>query len=328
VGQETVTLVTGANGFIGSWIVRGLVERGQRVRALVRPHADLRNLAEYRDRIDIATGDILQSDSLARTMEGCRAVIHTAGSILTHPRDGERAWQMHYLGAVNTFNAARDAGIERLVYTASILTLGAGWQNRPADKQHAKPFRPKNFRYSDAKFAAQALAEKMCAAGLPIVFVYPTYCFGPGDLHLSSQHQLVDFLRGRLPGVTDAGINVIDVRDAARGHILALERGRLGEKYLLAGHDIDLPTLFARAAAIAGRARQPLVLPRRLILPVGWLMEKLLRHPPIDFATAQVAQEFWYYRGDLAARALGLQPRPLDETLRDAIDWFRNQAMF
>ncbi len=324
MGNENVTLVTGANGFIGSWIVRGLVDRGHRVRAFVRQRANLRNLAAYRDRIEITEGDILAPETITRALVGCRALIHTAGSILTRPRDGERVWQMHYTGAVNTFNAARDAGVERIVYTASILTLGVGWKNQPADETNAHPFTSHNFRYHDAKIAAQVYTEKI---NVPIIFVYPTYCFGPGDLHLSSQHQLVDYWRGRLPGVTDAGINVIDVRDAALGHILALERGRIGEKYLLAGTNIDLPTLFRRAGEISGRKRFTPVFPRRLMLPVSWLMEKILRHPPIDFATAQVAQEFWYYNGTKATRELGLEPRPLDETLRDALAWFREQKI-
>ncbi len=255
VDAKNLVCVTGANGFIGSWIVRGLVERNYRVRAFVRPRADLRNLADCRDKIEIVTGDILTPESLDVALTDCWGVIHTAGSILTHPRDGERAWQMHYTGAANIFDAARRARIERIVYTASIFSLGAGWQHQPADETRGKPFTPRNFRYCDAKIAAQALAENACTAGLPLVFVYPTYCFGPGDLHLSSQHQLVDYLRGTLPAVTDAGINIIDVRDAALGHILALEHGHIGEKYLLTGTDIDFPSLFKRAATLAGKNR-------------------------------------------------------------------------
>lgn len=324
MGEKTVTLVTGANGFIGSWIVRGLLDRGHRVRAFVRPHADLRNLVDYQNCIEISEGDILAQETIARALIDCNAVIHTAGSILTHPRDGERAWQMHYTGAVNFIDAARKAGIERIVYTASIFSLGAGWQNQPADEIHAKPFAPRNFRYCDAKQAAQAYAEKI---GAPIIFVYPTFCFGPGDLHLSSQRQLADYWCGRLPGITDTGINIIDVRDAARGHVLALERGRIGEKYLLAGTNIDFPTLFNRAGEIAGRKQFTPVFPRRLILPAGWLMEKVMCRPPIDFATAQVAQEFWYYDGAKATRELGLTTRALDETLRDAYVWFCTQKI-
>lgn len=324
MGEKTVTLVTGANGFIGSWIVRGLVERGYRVRAFVRANADLRNLADVRAHIELVIGDLLAPETLARAVEGCRALIHTAGSILTHPRDAGRVWAMHYTGTVNAFNVACDAGIERIVYTASILTLGTGWRDRPADETHAKPFTSRHFRYCDAKYAAQAFAEKI---GAPIIFVYPTYCFGPGDLHLSSQHQLVDYWRGRLPAITDTGINVIDVRDAARGHILALERGHIGEKYLLAGTNVDFLTLFRRAGEIAGRPRRLLVMPHCWMLPAGWLMEKLMRHPPIDFATAQIAQEFWYYDDTKAARELGLITRPLDETLRDALEWFRAQGI-
>jgi dihydroflavonol-4-reductase len=324
VGEKTVILVTGANGFLGSWIARTLVERGHRVRAFVRARADLRNLAPIRDQIEIATGDILDVDSLRRVMHDCRALIHTAGSILTHPRDGERAWAMHYTGAVNAFNVAQEMNLERIVYTASIFTLGAGWRERPADEEHGKPFAPKNFRYHNAKVAAQKFAEEKFRAGLPIVFVYPTFCFGPNDINLSSQKELVDYLRGRLPAVTDAGINIVDVRDAALGHVLALERGECGRKYLIAGTNSTFYDLFKRASAMAGHTHRLIVFPRQALLGVGLILERVSHEPIVDFATAQVAQEFWYYQSERAERELGFHARPLDTTLRDAIAWFRD----
>lgn len=327
MGEETVTLVTGANGFIGSWVVRALVDRGHPARAFVRRNADLRNLQDYRDRIEIVTGDILDLDSLHRAIAGCRALIHAAGTVLTHPRDAERAWDMHYTGALNTLAAAREANVECIVFTASIFTLGAGWKDQPADEEHWQSFAPRGWDYWNAKVAAQREAESLRTAGLPIVFVYPTFCFGPGDIHLSSSGQLVDYLRGRLPGVTDTGINVIDVRDAGLGHVLALERGQIGGKYLLAGENVAFRDLFVRAGEIAGRRQHTMVFPRRLMLPAGWLLERMMRHPPLDFATAQIAQYFWYYCGDKAARELGLTARPLDESLRDAIAWFREQGV-
>lgn len=327
MGSENLVLVTGANGFLGSWIVRTLVARGHAVRAFVRRNADLRNLEECRERIELVVGNILIPETLERAMQDCRALIHTAGSIVTHPRDGKHAWEMHYTGTVNTFAAARKANVARIVYTASIFSLGAGSQNQPADETHTHPFLPRRFPYWQAKIEAQIFADALCADGMPIVFVYPTFCFGPGDVHLSSSRELIDYLYGRLPGVTDTGINVVDVRDAALGHVLALECGRIGEKYLLTGHDIEFRNLFARAGEIAGRKRRTLVFPRRWMLPVGWLLEKVMRRPPIDFATAQLAQEFWYYRGDKAKRELGLTTHPIDETLRAAVAWFREQGI-
>ncbi len=324
MGEKTVTLVTGANGFLGAWIVRTLVARGHRVRAFVRAQSDRRNLDPVRDQIEFAVGDLLARETLDRALSGCDALIHTAGAILTHPRDGLRVWAQHYTGTVNTFAAARAAQIERIVYTASIFTLGAGTQKQPADETHGQPFTPSVFPYWHAKVEAQAHAQALDA---PIVFVYPTFCFGPGDVNLSSAGELLDYLRGHLPLVTDTGINVIDVRDAALGHVLALERGRIGEKYLLAGVNTPLRDLFARAGQIAGHKRAPLVIPHRWMLPAGWFLEKILRHPPLDFATAQIAQVFWYYNGAKARRDLGLATRPLDETLRDAIAWFRAEKI-
>ena len=234
---------------------------------------------------------------------------------------------VHYRDALNAFAAARDAPVERIVYTASIFTLGMVWKAKPADEELWQKFVPRGWGYWNAKVAAQREAEALCAAGLPIVFVYPTFCFGPGDLHLASSGPLVDYVRGCLPGGTDAGINLIDVRDAVPGHVLALERGCIGEKYLLAGSNVEFRDLFARAGEIAGRKHRRVVLPRGAMPPVGWLLERVLPRPPLDYATAQIAQYFWYYGGDKAAPELGLTTRPLDETLRDALAWFREQRM-
>ncbi|MCL4488285.1 MAG: NAD-dependent epimerase/dehydratase family protein [Chloroflexi bacterium] len=320
-------LVTGANGFLGSWIVRMLVDRGHTVRAFVRPHGDLRNLDSCRNRIEIAMGDILQPDTLAQALEGCDAVVHSAGSIRTRQRESQEAWEMHFTGTANVLAAVRKAGLNRIVYTASIFTLGSGLKDSPADEMNSHPFAPHAFRYWQAKTAAQILAEKECAHGLPIVFVYPTFCFGPGDLHLSSAGQLVSYLRGRLPMITNTGLNVVDVRDAALGHVLALERGRVGDKYLLAGENVAFQVFFPRAGRMAGRLYATTVVPSALLPPVAWFAERLMHDPPIDYATAQITRRYWYYASAKAANELGFGSRPLDETLRDAIMWFREQKM-
>lgn len=320
-------LVTGANGFIGSWVVRMLADRGYTVRAFVRPTANLQNLRDERDRFEIATGDILKRDTLKRAMKGCSAVIHTAGNIITNPRDANSAWDMHFVGALNTFRAAREANLERIVYLASIFSMGPGLKDQPADEQNYQPFTPTHWRYWEGKKAAQERAEMLCRIGLPIIFAYPVFCYGPGDIHLSSTQQVVDYLNGRLPAVTDKGISVMDVRDAALGQVLALERGRIGEKYLTVGQDIELPALFARVGKVAGRQIPLRVIPSELILSAGSVAERVMDQPPIDSATAQIAQYYWYFKGDKAVRELGMRARPLDQTLRDMIAWFREHGM-
>jgi dihydroflavonol-4-reductase len=304
-----------------------LADRGYSVRAFVRPTADLQNLRDERDRVEIATGDVLKRDSLKRAMKGCRAVIHTAGNIVTNPRDADAAWEMHFNGALNTFRAAREANVERIVYLASIFTMGPGLKDRPADEQNYQPFTPTNWRYWEGKKAAQERAEMLCRIGLPIIFAYPGFCYGPGDIHLSSTQQVVDYLNGRLPAITDKGINVMDVRDAALGQVLALERGRIGEKYLTVGYNIEFPALFARVGEVAGRQIPLRVIPSGLTLSAGSVAERVMDAPPIDSATAQIAQYYWYYNGDKATRELGMRARPLDQTLRDMIVWFRERGL-
>ena len=316
-------LVTGANGFIGSHIVRSLLERGYPVRAFVRDNADMRNLSC--PDIEIVRGDLLKASTVVNAAAGCRAVIHAAGWINTHPFNSWRVWETNFVGTANVLTAALKAGVDKVIYTASVFTLGVGVGGQPANESVAYNLSHLKFAYISARRAADAKAAGLLETGLPLVFVYPTYCIGPGihDLSASPYRQMIAFLRGRMPFYSSGGLNLADVRDVAEAHVLALEHGGVGQKYLAGGENITFRDLLTRLAKAAGVRRVVLPAPKAAILAGGWLMQWFSRRPLMDAATAQLMRYRWYYDSTKAMGELGYTPRPLDETLRDMVAWLR-----
>jgi dihydroflavonol-4-reductase len=316
-------LVTGANGFIGSHVVRSLLKRDYQVRVFVRPDANMRNLDGLN--VEVVHGDLLRAGTVVDAAAGCKAVIHTAGLVNTHPFNGWRNWEINFLGAANVFTAAQLAGVDKVIYTASIFTLGVGADGQPVNETVADNLGHLKFSYIAARRAAQGKAEKMLAAGLPIVFVYPTYCIGPNvhDWRASPQRQIMAFVRGQMPFCPSGGMNLVDVRDAAEAHVLALERGEVGSKYLAGGQDVTFRDLFTRLSKVTKRRMLMLPVPRLAMLLGGWLMQWFSRSPLMDYSTAALTRYCWYYDSSLARHDLGYSPRPLDETLCDLVAWLR-----
>jgi dihydroflavonol-4-reductase len=316
-------LVTGANGFIGSHIVRSLLRRGYPVRVFVRNNADTRNLSWLN--IEIVRGDLLKASSIMDAAAGCKAVIHAAGWINTHPYNSWRVWEVNFIGTTNVLTAAHKAGVEKVIYTASIFALGVSPDGQPANEGVTGNLNHLRFPYISARRAAEAKAAKMLDSGLPLVFVYPTYCLGPGlhDLSASPYRQILAFLRGWMPFYSSGGLNLADVRDVAEAHVLALEHGGIGQKYLIGGENVTYRDLLAGLAKAADVRRLALPVPNAAILASGWLMQWFSRKPLMDAATARLMRYRWYYDSNKAMNELGYTPRPLDDTLRDTVAWLR-----
>lgn len=317
-------LVTGANGFIGANVVRSLLKRDYAVRVFVRSNANMRNLDGLN--VEIVHGDLLKPASIIDAAAGCKAIVHSAGWIDTHPLNGWRNWEINFIGATNVFTAGQLAGVEKIIYTASIFALGVGAHGQPANEAVADNLGHLKFPYVVARRAAQAKANKLVSGGVPIVFVYPTYCIGPGvhDFSASPQRQIMAFLRGHMPFYASGGMNLVDVRDAAEVHVLALERGEVGGKYLAGGHDVQFRDLFKQLAQAAGRRAFMLPVPQVALLASGWMLQWLSRSPLMDAGTAQLMRYRWFYDSSQAKQELGYAPRPLDETLRDLVAWLRD----
>ena len=316
-------LVTGANGLIGSHIVRSLLKRDYAVRALVREGADLRNLDGLN--VELVRGDLLKAGSIVDAATGCKAIIHTAGLIGTGPYNRWRVWEVNFVGATNVLTAAHVTGVEKVIYTASIFTLGVSVNGQAVAEDVEDNLRRLKFTYIAARRAAQAKAEKFAAAGMPIVYVYPTYCLGPGlhNVNTPPQRQIIACLRGGLPFCPSGGLNIVDARDVGEAHVLALENGGVGQRYLVGGENVTFRELFARLGKAANRWMPILPVPNGAVRAGGWLMQWFSRTPLMDATTARLMHYRWYYDSSKAMNELGYAPRPLDETLRDTVAWLR-----
>jgi dihydroflavonol-4-reductase len=312
-------LVTGATGLIGKAVARELIARGHAVRALLRPASDPSPLAGLA--VEVARGDVLDAASVRAALAGQDALVHVAGI----PRVGADPGQIHDVnvrGTALVLAAAREAGVGRVVHTSSISA--AGGTRRPVVPDESAPGNAASLGipYFVSKLEGERLALAEAARGLPVVVLRPGVVLGPGDTHRSSAGLVVAIAKRRLPAVLAGGTSFCDVRDVAAGYAAALERGRPGEVYALAGHNLPLAEFAARTAALAG-VRAPVRVP----YPAAWLLAAtaevaaalLGRRPPTNRDLARSGSLFTYASSEKAARELGYAIRPLEAMIRDTL---------
>ncbi len=321
--KKTV-LVTGASGFIGSHLAEQLLERGHEVRTIVRRPESLERYA-FSKHPDFRAfpGDLLDPRSFEAACEGVHEVYHLAGIISTKNGDRKKLFDINVKGTVNLLTVLKRTRPEKIVYLASIFALAQGEKDRPATEETFYNLEGVRVDYFESKRAAQLEVEKFEMDGLPIVYVYPGFCYGPGDIYVSSSVFILSFLRGELPVVFAGGQNVLDVRDCARGLILGMERGRTGRKYLIGDHNVTFKELADALAKITGKPAPKLVLPKFLVVGLGAVAEKLVPRFPLNRQSAEAGAHYWYYDTSRARDELGYSGRPLEETLRDAVSWFQ-----
>jgi dihydroflavonol-4-reductase len=323
------TLVTGATGFVGSAVLRHLIRRGDAVRALVRPEADRQNLAGLP--VELVPGDLRDPASLARAVRGCQAVFHVAACYALWLPDPRTMYLINVEGTRNLLRAAEAAGVGRVVYTSTVGVLGLPPDGRPGTEETPATLADMVGDYKRSKFLAEAEARAAAARGAPVVIVNPSTPVGPRDLKPTPTGQLiVDFLNGRMPAYVDTGLNLVDVEDVAAGHLLAAERGRVGERYILGHRNMTLGEILACLGRIAGRRPPRLRLPHAAVLPLAYASEALARltgRPPrIPLAGARMARRRMFFDPAKAVRELDLPQRPVEEALRAAVAWFRDHG--
>ncbi len=317
------TLITGASGFIGSHVTRQLLERGESVRLLVRSPERLADVGiqEGSPGLEVLSGDLLDPATIQPALQGVSRVHHIAGAISLRERDRLRMHEVNVSATGNLFSAlAAWEGIERVVYLASIFALGGG-TGAPVREDTAWTLGGLDVPYVQAKRAAQLMVEEHARRGMPIVFAYPCFCYGPGDVYESSSDLLTGFLRGSLPAYINGGHNATDVRDAAAGLILAMEQGEVGEHYLLGGENITFEQLFGLLTYITARPAPRVKLPPAIARLAARAADRVLEEPPLTRQMALMSERRWYYDDQRARRELGYTSRPLEQTLRDAVDW-------
>ena len=324
------TLITGATGFVGSAVVRRLIDAGHRVRALARADSDRRNLDGLG--LEVVTGDLRDPASLARAVAGCSALFHVAADYRLWAPDPDELYRSNVAGTRDLMVAAAGAGVERIVYTSSVATLGFNADGAPADETTPVGLDDMIGDYKRSKFLAEEAVRRLVAEdGLPAVIVNPSTPAGPRDARPTPTGRLiVEAASGRMPAYVDTGLNIVHVDDVADGHLLAYERGAAGERYVLGGDNMTLAEILGEIARLSGRAAPRIKLPHGLILPFAYAAEAWARLSGREpFATVdgiRIAKKTMFFSSAKAQARLGYSPRPAAEALADAVAWYREHG--
>ena len=321
------TLITGANGFVGSALVRLLLQQGHEVRALVRAGSDRRNL----EQLDVTPveGDLTDAASLRRAVSGCSYLFHVAADYRLWIPDPERMYRTNVDGTRDLFRQAADAGVSRMVYTSSVATLGINRDRTPADETTPVSLGDMIGHYKRSKYLAeQSVRELAEEQGLPVVIVNPSTPIGPRDIKPTPTGRIiVDTLRRKMPAYVDTGLNVAHVDDVAQGHLLAFDRGEPGKRYILGGENLSLRSILEMICNHAGLKPPRLRLPHNFVYPFAWLAQNWAsvsgKEPFATVDSVSMAKKFMYFSSARAEQDLGYAPRPARRAIKDAIDWFR-----
>ena len=321
------TLLTGATGFVGANVARALLTRGHEVRALVRPESNTMAI----DGLDIETvrGDIVDRESVARAMQGRDAVVHCAALYSFWERDPSRFYKVNVEGTRTVMEEATRAGVQRIVYTSSTAVLGRPKTGLADETTEPEPGELSG-HYRRSKYMAEKAVMEMARDGLPAIVVNPSAPVGPWDVKPTRTGQIVlDFLKGRMFGYMDTGLNLVDVEDVATGHVLALNKGTPGERYILGGENMTLKEMLAALARITGGRMPRVKLSRTLVLALAyldsWIEGKVLRRPPFIplEGVKEVKQPVWV-DCSRAIKELDFPQNPVQNALAKAAKWFHD----
>tara|TARA_Y100001934_G_scaffold106803_1_gene131283 strand:- start:203 stop:1195 length:993 start_codon:yes stop_codon:yes gene_type:complete len=325
------TLVTGATGFVGAAVVRRLLARGETVRVLTRPASDRSNIDDLP--VEIALGDLLAPDSLPAALSSCRSLYHVAADYRLWAPKPEAMYQANVEGSRNLIRHAMAAGVERIVYTSSVAVLGRTADGRPADEETPVTIDDMIGHYKRSKFLAEEAVRSLIAdEDAPVTIVNPSTPIGPRDIKPTpTGRMIVEAAAGRMPAYVDTGLNIVHVDDVAEGHLLAHDRGRIGERYVLGGQDMTLAEILRAIAEIVGRPPPKVRLPHNLILPIAVLAESWARlfktgEPFVTIDGIRMAKKRMFFSSAKAKAALGYSHRPQQDALRDAVAWFEGNG--
>jgi len=327
-GQDPV-LVTGATGFVGAAVARAALAAGLKVRVLARPSSPRRNLEGLE--VEIAEGDLCDPASLKAALAGCRHLLHVAADYRLWARDPEDIVRNNRIGTETVIAAARAAGLDRMVYTSSVATLGFRPDGRPSDETLPLKEDQAIGAYKRSKVIAERMVEDAAGSGLPVVIVNPSTPIGPRDIKPTPTGRIiVEAATGRIPAFVDTGLNLVHVDDVAVGHLLALKHGKIGERYILGGEDVSLRQMLIDIAALVGRKAPSLNLPRAPLYPLAAITEAIGRltgkEPMLTRDALKMASHRMFFSSDRAGLELGYTARPYQEGLKDALAWFSKEG--
>jgi len=322
--------VTGATGFLGAHVARVLAAQGAELRLLVRPTSDLRNIEGLK--ADRVTGDLRSAASIERAIAGCDTVFHVAADYRLWVRDPEQMYRSNVEGTRALLEAARKNSVQRVVYTSSVATMGFSSNGTVADEKSPVALADMIGHYKRSKFMAEQVAMEAARAGLHVVTVNPTTPVGEQDVKPTPTGRIVvDFLKRKFPAYVETGLNLVDVRECARGHIAALEKGKPGQRYILGGENLTLKQILDQLGDITGLPSPRVKLPYFFALATGVVDEaisgRLLgREPRATVDAVRMGKKKMFASSAKAERELGWRIVPVGDALRRAAEWFRNNG--
>ena len=319
------TLVTGASGFLGSHVTRLLMQKGERLRVLLRPSSPtslLEGLA-----VERVSGDLRDTASLEKALAGVNTVYHVAADYRLWARDPREIYESNVQGTRNLLQAARRAGVEKFVYTSTVGTIAVPREGGLPDENTVTSIEEMIGEYKRSKWLAEQEARQAATAGLPVVMVNPTTPVGPGDAKPTPTGKIIlDFLNGRMPAYVDTGLNFVPVEDAAAGHLLAAERGRIGERYILGGENLTLKQALQILSQVSGRPAPRMRVPHVLALAAGYadaaLSRLVGREPRIPLEGVRMARHSMFVSTEKARAELGFSAGPIAAAFERAVHWY------
>jgi dihydroflavonol-4-reductase len=324
-----IALVTGATGLLGSHIARKLIKRSQKVKIFLRKTSKTSNIDDIK--AERAYGDILDIDSIKEALKGCDTLFHVAGKISSQKKDYKKMEEINIKGTVNVLSSALEKGVQKAVYTSSLAAIGADPSGGIADENTPFALEHLGVKYANTKYFAEQAALEIYKKGLPLVIVNPSVVIGPGDTYLSSNGFIPRYCQRKIPGYLDCGFNIVDVEDVAEGHILAADKGRIGQRYILGHTNLTMKSLFGlleKATGIPGPKRR---IPYFIARLLGFFSERILglsfpNFSSLDIDSVKLAGFFWYCDSSKAIRELGFPQTPIEETLDKTVKWFKDQG--
>ncbi len=325
-----LVLVTGATGFVGSHVARALTEQGADLRLLIRASSNTKNIADLK--AEVVIGDLRDPASLDKAVTGCDAVFHVAADYRLWVRDPDEMYRSNVEGTRAILEAARKNHVRRVVYTSSVATMGFTTSGHPADENSPVSLEKMIGPYKRSKFMAEQVAIQAARDGIDVVIVNPTTPVGERDIRPTPTGRIiVDFLKKKFPAYVDTGLNLVDVRQCAYGHIAALEKGRRGERYILGGENLTLKQILDKLAAITGLPSPNVRVPYVLALATGVVDEIVTgrirgREPRATIDAVRMGRKKMFVTSAKAERELGWKTAPVDGALRRAVEWFQENG--
>jgi dihydroflavonol-4-reductase len=330
LARENLTLLTGATGFVGAAVARALAARGHALRLLVRPGSRRTHIADLP--AEYAEGDLNDAESLARAVKDCRYLFHVAADYRIWVPDPDAMIATNVHATENLLRLAHAAGVERIIYTSSVAALGLNPKGvPPADENTPITYDEVAGAYKKSKFLAEQMAIRLSDEGIPVVIVNPAAPIGPGDVKPTPTGCMIrDAAIGRMPAYVDTGLSVVHVDDCAAGHLMALDRGEIGERYILGGQNITMSEVLRMVDEVVGKPCRRMRLPIAPLVPAALVAEQVARvtgkEPRLTRDHLKMAKKMMYFSSAKAEQTLGYSYRPATEAVRDAIHWFERHG--